>query len=136
MKEIGMQFSKDKGRSTVLWGVGIFVGLLLFAVTSKYYMPHVSLEDTYKNIVKKNEIISQMRINLLKSEEMEKNSVMALTDEESHEFADKSLAASAAVEQDLKLLKALTNVPPLQDQKGMNTNLEKRNVLKDFLSAI
>ena len=77
------------------------------------------LEDTYKNIVKKREILSQMRVNLLKSVEMEKNAVMAQTDEESQVFADLSLAASAAVEQDQKQLNSLIDAAPMQDERNL-----------------
>jgi hypothetical protein len=119
MKEMGMQLPNGKGRSAVLWGIGISVGLLLFAVISKYYLPPVSLEDTYKNIVTKSETVSQLRINLLNSVEMEKNAVMAVTDEESQKFADQSLAASAAVEQNLKFLRSLTDPAPLPDEQKL-----------------
>ena len=81
--------------------------------------PLCGLEDTYKNIVKKREILSQMRINFLKSVEMEKNAVMAQTDEESQVFADQSLAASAAVEQDLKQLNSLIDAAPMQDERKL-----------------
>ena len=115
-----MQFPYGKGRSAVLWGIGICVGLLLFTVISIYYYnPPMRLEDTYKNIVKKREVLSQMRINLLKSVEMEKNAVMAQTDEESQVFADQSLAASAAVEQDQKQLNSLIDAAPMQDERNL-----------------
>ncbi len=116
-----MQFPKDTNRNAVLWGIGIVVGLLLFAVISKYYISPIHLEDTYKNIMKKNAIVSQMRINLLKSVEMEKNAVMAITDEESQKFADQSLAASAAVEQNLTHLRSLIDAAPLQDEKKLDS---------------
>jgi hypothetical protein len=119
MKEMDMQFPDGKGRSAVLWGIGISVGLLLFVVISKYYTPPMRYEDTYKNIVKKREILSQMRDNLHKSVEMEKNAVMALTDEESREFADQSLAASAVVEQNQKQLNSLIDAAPMQDERNL-----------------
>ena len=114
-----MQFPDVKGRSAVLWGIGISVGLLLFVVISKYCTPPMRYEDTYKNIVKKREILSQMRDNLHKSVEMEKNAVMALTDEESREFADQSLAASAVVEQNQKQLNSLIDAAPMQDERSL-----------------
>ena len=114
-----MQFPSGKGRRAVLWGIGICVGLLLFTVFLNYYYPPKRLGDTYLNIVKKREVLSQMRINLLESVEMEKNAVMAQTDEESQVFADKSLAASAAVEQDLKQLNSLIDAAPMQDERNL-----------------
>jgi hypothetical protein len=117
MEEMSMQFPNGKSRSAVLWGIGISVGLLLFVIILAYNGTHVPLEDTYKNIMKKSEILSQMRIDLLKSVEMEKNAVMAVTDTESQKFADQSLAASASVEQNLKLLRSLVDATPLPDEK-------------------
>ena len=105
-----MQFPNGKGRSAVLWGIGISAGILLLAVISVFHGSHMPLEDTFKNIVKKREIVSQMRIDLLKSVEMEKNAVMAVTDTESQEFANQSLAASVAVEKNLKILHSLIEV--------------------------
>ncbi len=119
-----MQFPKGKGRSAVLWGIGISVCLLLLAVISKYYLPPVHLEDTYRDIVKKGAIVAQMRINLLKSGEMEKNAVMAITDEESHEFAEQSLAAAAAVEQNRQLLGALIAAAPMQDEQQLGSEFD------------
>ena len=114
-----MQFPYGKGRSALLWGFGICVGLLLLTVFFIYFKPPMGLEDTYKNIVKKREVLSQMRINFLKSVEMEKNAVMAQTDEESQVFADKSLAASTAVEQDQKQLNSLIDAAPMQDERNL-----------------
>ena len=114
-----MQFPYGKGRSAFLWGIGICVGLLLFIVISNYYNPPMRLEDTYINIVNKREVLSQMRVNLLKSVEMEKNAVMAQTDEESQVFAAQSLAASAAVEQDQKQLNSLIDAAPMQDERNL-----------------
>src|SRR5665647_1537870 len=113
-EEIGMQFPKGKGRSTIFVGVGIVAALFIFAVIAKNSSNSIPMEDTYKNIVEKKELLSQMRIHLHKSVEMEKSAVMALTDEESQEFADQSLVASAAVEHNLKLLRSLIDTVPLQ----------------------
>ncbi len=114
-----MQFLKYKGRSDILWGIGIVVGILLLAVLSRYYLPPLHMESTYRNIVMKGEVVAQMRINLLKSVEMEKNAVMAITDEESRKFADQSLAASTAIEQNLADLHSLIDAVPLQNEKKL-----------------
>jgi hypothetical protein len=130
MEEMAMLFPKGKGRSAVLWGIGISLGLLLFVVIPKYRGTPLPPEDTYRNILMKSEIISQMRINLLKSVEMEKNAVMAITDDESLEFAGKSLAASEAVEQNLKMLNSLIDAAPLKDEK--NLVIEFNNCWKEL----
>jgi hypothetical protein len=116
---MSVQFPSAKGKSAVLWGIGICLGLLLFAVISTYYNSPKRLEDTYNIFVKKREILSQMRINLLKSVEMEKSAVMAQTDEESQLFADQSLAALAAVAQDQKQLNSLIDAAPMQDERNL-----------------
>jgi hypothetical protein len=118
---MSVRFPNGKGRSALFGGIGICVGLLLFAVISTYYNyePPVRLADTYKNIVEKRKILSQMRTNLLKSVEMEKNAVMAQIDEESQVFADQSLAASAALEQNLKELNSLIDADPMQDEMNL-----------------
>ncbi|MDP3478778.1 MAG: MCP four helix bundle domain-containing protein [Desulfoprunum sp.] len=114
-----MQFPQSKGLIAVLWGVGFSMGILFFFMITKYYGPFVPMKDTYLNIVKKSEILSQMRINLLKSVEMEKNAVMAQTDVESQEFANQSLAASTLVEQNFKLLRSLIDATSLQDEEKL-----------------
>ena len=116
---MSVQFPYGKARRAVLWGIGICAGLLLFTLISNYYHPPMRVEDTYKNIVKKREVLSQMRINLLKSVEMERDAVMAQTDEESQVFADQSLAASAAVEQDQRQLNSLIDAAPMQDERNL-----------------
>ncbi len=114
-----MQFPKGKGRSAVIVGVGIVAALFFLAVIIKYTSNSMPIEDTYKNIAGKKELLSQMRIHLHKSVEMEKSAVMAITDAESQEFADQSLVASAAVEHNLKLLRSLIDTVPLQDEKKL-----------------
>lgn len=114
-----MHFSNNKERIAVLLGVSIVIVLMFFAVISNYYGNQVSLDTTYANLVEKKKILAQLRIHLLKSVEMEKNAVMALTNNESLEFADQSRAASVAVEQNLKILRSLIDAVPLQDEKKL-----------------
>lgn len=112
-----MQFPKNKVLIAILWGIGFSMGIVFFFMITKYYDPFTPMKDTYLNIVKKTEILSQMRIDLHKSIEMEKNAVMAQTDVESQELADQSLAASAAIEKNFKLLRALIDATSLQDEE-------------------
>jgi hypothetical protein len=114
-----MQFSNNKERIASLLGIGVVIGFIFFAVISNYYDNSTSLDTTYTNIVEKKRILAQLRIDLLKSVEMEKNAVMSLTNEESLDFAGQSRAASATVEQDLKFLRALIDAVPLQDEKKL-----------------
>lgn len=119
-----MEFLTGKGRSAVLLGVALGLGLLFFVVMDRYHRSTLSLEDTYKNIVKKNELVAQMRINLSKSVELEKSAVMAVTDEESQEFADQSRAAAMAVEENLARLRALLAAVPLPDEEKLLAEFE------------
>jgi hypothetical protein len=117
-----MQFRKDKERSAVVWGLGIAVMLiLLFSFISKQYSNPTSMGDTYGNIIEKKRILAEMRVQLHQSVEMEKNAVMAPTDEQSRSFAGLSRTASANVEQNLTQLQALINAVPLQDENKLVT---------------
>jgi hypothetical protein len=93
------------------------MGVLFLFIIPRSYESFEPSKDTYLNVRKKVEILSQMRINLHKSVEMEKSAVMALTDEESQDYASQSLAASAAVEQDLTQIQSLIDATHLQDEE-------------------
>ena len=73
--------------------------------------------------MKSGEITSRMRINLLKSVELEKSAFMAITDEDSRTFADQSRMTADTVESDYQELKGLI------DKEG--TGAEVR-LLKEF----
>lgn len=121
-----MQHPKDKERNAVIWGLGITIALLAtFAGIAKYYSNPTSLVDTYGNVAEKKAILSEMRIRLYESVEMEKNAVMALTDEQSRQFADQSRQASAGVEQQLQKLRALVDAVPLRDEKNLLVEFDR-----------
>lgn len=111
-----MQFPDSKTLIAVLWGVGLSMGVLFLFIIPRSYDSFEPSRDTYLNVRKKVEILSQMRINLHKSVEMEKSAVMALTDEESQDYASQSLASSEAVEQDLTQIQSLIDATNLQDE--------------------
>ena len=114
-----MQFLKGKVGIAVLWSIGFAMGIAFFFMITKYYGPFEPMNDTYLNVVKKSELLSELRNNLQKSVEMEKSAVMAQTDEESQEYADQSHAASESVELNLKLLRSLVHVSSLQDEEKL-----------------
>jgi hypothetical protein len=121
-----MQHSKEKERNAVIWGLGITLALLAtFACIAKYYSNPASLVDTYGNVVEKKALLSDMRIRLYESVEMEKNAVMALTDEQSRQFADQSRLASAMVDRNLRKLRALVDAVPLQDEKNLMAEFDR-----------
>jgi hypothetical protein len=55
------------------------------------------LKDALGNITQTNQVLSEMKVNLLQSAAAEKNAILADTDEASKAFADQSLQAAAAV---------------------------------------
>jgi hypothetical protein len=63
--------------------------------------------SAYETAIREDEIVSAMRLSLMKAAEAEKSAVLAVTDEESREFADKARLASAEVEKDRKELAPL-----------------------------
>ncbi|MCE5244755.1 MAG: hypothetical protein ABFD98_15400 [Syntrophobacteraceae bacterium] len=65
------------------------------------------LKNVVGILVEKMNLLSAMRVNLLKSEEAEKSAVMADTDEASRDFADQSTRASDLVERDRRELELL-----------------------------
>ena len=71
--------------------------VLVFFV-SKMTSTRPRFEEIFAKTLRKNQLISTMRINLHTSVEAEKSAVLAETDEASQQFADQAGQASAAVE--------------------------------------
>lgn len=67
------------------------------------------LRDVLGNMIEKTRLLSEMRVNLLKSLEYEKSAVMADTDEASRDFADQSRHAADTVDQNLREFESLLN---------------------------
>lgn len=114
-----MHFSNRKERIAFMVGIGIVVAIGLFATIAHYNGDRTSTNSPYETTLEKKRILAQMRIDLLQSVEMEKNAVMALTDQESMDFANQSRTASAAVEQNLHLLRSLVETVPSQDEQEL-----------------
>jgi hypothetical protein len=73
-------------------------------------------ETVFGNTTKSVEIISRMRINLLKSTDLEKGAVMAVTDEESQALAEQSRKSADAVERDYHELKGLIDTAKIDNE--------------------
>ncbi len=84
------------------------IGWILVLVLALLYGEKYHSADVLGNRVKKNEILARMKINMLKSAELEKAAVMAVTDKESEDFAKQSLKAADDTERDLHELDSLT----------------------------
>jgi len=67
-----MQFSNKREQVAFMVGIGIVVAIVLFAVMAKQSGDSFSKNSPYKNTLEKKRILAQMRIDLLKSVEMEK----------------------------------------------------------------
>ena len=92
-----MQFSSKKERNAILLGCAIVLSIVFYGIVSHYFSVR-SNTAAVTTLAEKKKILLQMRFDLLKSVEMEKNAVMAITDEESKEYATLSRNASASVE--------------------------------------
>ncbi len=77
-------------------GVGLVAGIAFVGLSR--YSVSIHFENTVSNQSKKNQLLSQMRIELFKSVEAEKSAVLADTDEDSETFAKESREASDSVE--------------------------------------
>jgi len=64
-------------------------------------------EGVFETLIRENEILSAMRLNLIRAAEAEKSAVLAVTDEESLKFADQARSASVEVEKERKELTPL-----------------------------
>lgn len=109
-----MQRTKNKEQMALLMGCGLALALILFAVFAKYSNNSASMRTVYENILEKKRILGEIRVELLKSVEMEKNAVMALTDQESLAYANQSRIAAATVDQHLKALHAMVDTMPAE----------------------
>jgi hypothetical protein len=90
-------------KSIIVWPLSLV--LLVMLAWTLWRSHSIDLEDVLGNMAKKNEIISQMKTDLFKSVEAEKNAVLADTDEESQIYAQQSVTASAAVDEERKKLR-------------------------------
>ncbi|MDR3567825.1 MAG: hypothetical protein P4L43_07335 [Syntrophobacteraceae bacterium] len=103
--------------STVLpWFISLILVFALILVVVKRRGGQVGVFET---IVRENEIVSTMRINLLRAAEAEKSAVMAVTDEQSQRFADQARLATANVDKARKQLAPLIE----QDDSARETAL-------------
>ncbi|NJL58387.1 MAG: hypothetical protein HC887_00790, partial [Desulfobacteraceae bacterium] len=107
------------GKLMILSGVGWTLVLLLALL----YGLQFNLGDAFGNRAKKSDILSRMRINMLKSVELEKSAVMAVSDKESEVFAQQSLKAANDTEHDLHEL------------SSMSEAAEERRLVREFLDC-
>jgi hypothetical protein len=98
---------------------GLVLLLLLAFIALKFNTSDHDLEGRVRNMVKKQETLSRMRVELLKSVDIEKGAVMADTDELSRTLADESVRAAEAVERDRVELKHLIEVDRIDKETDL-----------------
>ena len=98
------------------WFIILLLGLALIFVMVKQ---RGGEKGVFETIIRENELLSTMRLGLLRAAEAEKSAVLAITDEESRKFADQARLAAAGVD------KARRELAPLveQDQSAKETSL-------------
>ena len=104
----------------------LIIAFLLSALVLYFWrfpVPESWYETFFGNTTKVVEIVSRMRINLLKSTGLEKGAVMAITDEQSQALAEQSRRSADAVERDYRELKGLI------DSAGIDKEMK---LLKEF----
>jgi hypothetical protein len=94
-------------RLVIMWLASIVGTALLAAFSTSIVGIRLWPGNVYEQSSKRQELLARMRLNLLASVEQEKSAVMALTDEESRNHADKAREAAAAVERDRRNLESL-----------------------------
>lgn len=95
----------------VLLAVLVFIGI-------KARHERLQLKDALNNAILTNQVLSDLKVELLKSVEAEKSAVLADTDEASKDFADQSMKASAAVDE------GRTKLHRLVDEGGISEELK------------
>jgi hypothetical protein len=92
------------------WAIPFLMLVLIFS--GLHCQPKLGVEDKYGILVKKLEVLSRIRISLLKSVDAEKSAVMADTDQASQAFADQSLQAAETLEKDRREMALLIQKDP------------------------
>lgn len=105
-------------------GIGMRIALALIItllmLVALYFSRSLWQDARYgtvlSNTAKVVEIVSRMRINLIKSTDLEKGAVMAITDEESQALAEQSRKSADAVERDYHELKGLIDAAKIDKE--------------------
>lgn len=110
------QSQRRKARVHTLLGLAVVAALLAWG---GYMLPkHASQPPAavFGVNLQKDEVLSRLIIDLLRSVEAEKSAVMAITDQESQEFADQTRQAIRAVEDGRRQLQPLLESDPQPDE--------------------
>jgi len=110
------RLSDKRTRLIVAWATIVITLTALVLLGIRFQGKNLRLEDALGNIIEKSEVLSDIKVNLLKSVEAEKSSVLADTDEASKTFADQSVQATAAVNDDLRKLHRLVEEEGISEE--------------------
>jgi len=121
-----------EGKASIPWrkglGLSAFTVLILFLILAfidfRFGNSPADLESSFRKTARKEEILSRMRINLLKSGEFEKAAVMADTDELSRSLAEQSTELSEMVERDRLELGGIVEQAPKDPQRKFMNEFE------------
>jgi hypothetical protein len=97
----------SRGLPILIGTLAVSLAVLLGFVGLGRMVPNRLLENVYRDTVRKDQLVSSMRVNLLASAEAEKSAVMADTDQASQAFSEKAMQAEAEVEDARRQLGAL-----------------------------
>jgi hypothetical protein len=96
--EMSTEPAKKSAGIIVSWSVSLVLLIVLAVVGYKFRDAAMRLEDVVGNKARQNQVLAQMKSNLLTSVEAEKNAVLSDSDEDSEVFAAQSLKAAAEIE--------------------------------------
>lgn len=122
-----MQREAKKERIGLWLGCGIALGFILYALFTTNHNDSTTVRSIYESVLNKKKTVEQIRFYLLKSVEMEKNAVMALTDRESLEYANQSRAASTTLKERVTAFRLLLDARPVATEKKL---------LEDFVGCL
>jgi hypothetical protein len=115
----------------------LLIGMVL------YFSKYMTYDTRYKPFLLQTaevlELTSRLRINLLKSTDLEKGAVMAITDDESKAFAEQSRISADAVESDYHVLKDLIDAGGIDKEERLLQEFGEswkdfRDIDRDLLS--
>ena len=106
VRDMTEQHRNAKTRVFVPWLVSLIIVIILVVLGLAYRKATIT---TFDSIARRNEILSTMRINLLKAIHAEKSAILAETEEASQSFADQARTAADAVEKGRREIEAILN---------------------------
>ena len=107
------------GRETRPWLIGGVVFLALLLAFLLYFRQDANPAQQLSSKASRVDVVARMQLGLASASEAEKSSVLAITDEDSHTFADQARAATAEVERDFQEIGTLLAAGGPQREKEL-----------------